>query len=189
MNEINFENIENNLENSEKNEIENQINSEIFNINSENENTENINQSENVNTETQETQETQEIQQEQQEPKRRRGRPRKTETQTQTETQDNKSEFFNDLTNQENINKQFEPLETENETITITPIDLKQSLLFLDNLICNTLRHVLHKKIEPMTEEEAEFLASLAPPDLHLLKPSKTTFFIALAGYYVLKLF
>jgi len=183
MNEI-LENTE--IENKENIEI--LENSENLNINLENENTENIEQSnEKIETETQ--QEAQQEAQQKAQQKKRRGRPRKTE-QTQETTQDNKSEFFNDLTAQENINKQFEPLniETENDA-SITPIDLKQTLLFLDNLICNTLKHVLHKKIEPMTEEEADFLASLAPPDLYLLKPSKTTFFLALAGYYVLKLF
>jgi hypothetical protein len=170
MNEINFENIENNSENSEK---------KLENI----ENIENI-----------ETIETQETQQEQQEQKRRRGRPRKTqEQQTQETQQDNKDDFMKDLVEHrfiDNVSGDADIIYTsDDETSEIQLPPIKDTLLFLDNLICYALKRFLKKNIEPMSDEDAEFIAKLAPQDLQLLKPSKETFFYTLIAYYILKIF
>jgi hypothetical protein len=171
MNEINFENIENNSENSEKK-------------------LENIENIENIETqETQQQQQQQETQQEQQ--KRRRGRPRKQET--QATQQDDKDDFLNDLVEHrfvDNVSGDADIIYTsdDNESeIQLPPI--KDTLLFLDSIICYALKRFLKKNIEPMSDADAEFIAKLAPPDMQLLKPSKETFFYTLIAYYILKIF
>jgi hypothetical protein len=177
MNEIlNFENIEN----SEK--IEN--------------NSENIENIETIETITQEqqAQETQEQQEKQeQEQKRKRGRPKKTQKETQQKQKDNKDDFLNDLVEHrfvDNVSGDTDIIyTTEDDTSEIQLPPIKDTLLFLDNLICYALKRFLKKNIEPMSDEDAEFIAKLAPQDLQLLKPSKETFFYTLIAYYLLKIF
>jgi len=171
--------------------------SEILNL--ENiENSEILENIENKNIETIETQEIQQEQQEtqqQQEQKRRRGRPRKQEKQQQTQEtpKDDKDSFLNDLVEHrfvDNVSGDADIIytsETETSEIQLPPI--KDTLLFLDNIICYALKRFLKKNIEPMSDEDAEFIAKLAPPDMQLLKPSKETFFYTLTAYYLLKIF
>ena len=125
-------------------------------------------------------------------PKRKRGRPRKTQ-QTQEKPKTDKDLFLDDLvihrlvdnaTGDADIINNFEDTGPK---IQLPPI--KDTLLFLDGIICYSLKRFLKKDIEPMSEEDAEFIARIAPSDLQLLKPSKETFFYTLAAYYLLKLF
>jgi hypothetical protein len=122
--------------------------------------------------------------------KRKRGRPRKIRQQTQ---ENDKELFLKDLVEHrfvDNISGNADityPSDDDEPKIELPSV--KDTLLFLDGIICYSLKRFLKKDIEPMSEEEAEFIASLAPRDLQLLKPSKETFFYTLAAYYLLKLF
>jgi len=118
--------------------------------------------------------------------KKKRGRPKKNIENKENDVFD----FFNDLENQKKLELETlddKPTSEINTSESPSP-PIKETLLFLDGLICNALKHFLKKNIEPMGESEAEFIASLAPQDLDLLKPSKTTFFVVLGGYYLMKL-
>ena len=124
--------------------------------------------------------------------KRKRGRPRKTQ-QTQENPKTDKDLFLDDLVEHrfiDNISGNADityPSDDDEPKIELPPI--KDTLIFLDGIICYSLKRFLKKDIEPMSEEDAEFIARLAPSDLQLLKPSKETFFYTLAAYYLLKLF
>ncbi len=118
--------------------------------------------------------------------KRGRGRPRKQKNNNELKNEA-KIDFQTDF-NLFNETKITEP--DENEEINIEEaIDIKASLLFIDGLMVTIISKIFKKNIEAMNEDEAAFLASLAPGDLQLLKPSKTTFFTALIIYYLTKIF
>ena len=122
-------------------------------------------------------------------PKRKRGRPRKKQENPKTD----KDLFLDDLVGfrfVDNISGNADityPSDDDEPKIELPSV--KDTLLFLDNIICYSLKRFLKKNIEPMSEEDAEFIARLAPSDLQLLKPSKETFFYTLAAYYLLKIF
>ena len=125
-------------------------------------------------------------------PKRKRGRPRKTQ-QTQEKPKTDKDLFLDDLVAfrfVDNISGNADityPSDDDDPKIQLPSI--KDTLIFLDGIICYSLKRFIKKEIEPMSEEDAEFIAKLAPSDLQLLKPSKETFFYTLAAYYLLKIF
>jgi hypothetical protein len=120
--------------------------------------------------------------------KRKRGRPKKSQ-----QAKNDKDMFLNDLVEHrfvDNVSGNADityPFDDDEPKIELPPI--KDTLLFLDGIICYSLKRFLKKNIEPMSEEDAEFIARLAPSDLQLLKPSKETFFYTLAAYYLLKIF
>lgn len=126
------------------------------------------------------------------ETKRKRGRPRKEQQQQVVESQTDTISFFNDLADQRNSEAEFGNIdltdETGNEQQETQAPPMKETLLFLDGIICSGLKTFLKKNIEPMSESEAEFIGNLAPQGFDLLKPSKTTFLVVLSGYYLMKL-
>jgi hypothetical protein len=122
---------------------------------------------------------------------KKRGRPRKKIAPEPTEPTEHKDEtsLFSDL-------KEFEQKEYKDVFIPDEPSktnentpSMKDTLLFLDGIISHGLKLFLKKEIEPMEELEAEFIGSLAPAGLEILKPSKSTFFITLGAYYISKIF
>jgi hypothetical protein len=176
--------INNNNENAQTEQLNNDINNNI------NAQTEQMNNDINNNINAQTEQLNNDINNfVNEQPKRKRGRPRKQQEKPKTD----KDLFLDDL-----VEHRFVDYISGNSDITYPSDDdepkiqlppIKDTLIFLDGIICYSLKRFLKKDIEPMSEEDAEFIASLAPSDLQLLKPSKETFFYTLAAYYLLKLF